>query len=390
MDALAERLRARPVGPAVPRPQANPEQHFARKIELSGNTLTAEIRVEDDEVTQGTALEYLTEEGQDPAHWSVTGFRKIKYGQGMESVRFTFTRVGSAGSLVLPDLDDLHEQVRRDLTSGTKAGAPARANRTVVGVIADPQVGKVSERGGVSELLARLEKSRKAWADYLDAERPDEVVLVDAGDAIENFENTGSQERTNDLQLTEQIRLWRRVFWSWIETAAHHAPVVKVVSVPSNHCRVRRGKANLATPDDDFGIEVLSQVADMAGVYPEKYGHVSFYSPEKEHESLALPTLGGKVLGFAHGHQVGSPEKLPQWLAGQALGRTPIGMADITVFGHWHNLRVQTVGDDRWMFIAPTSDNGSAWFRNISGNESAPGVLTFTVESDGWRGLHVC
>ncbi|MGL5852628.1 MAG: hypothetical protein ACRCZD_17755, partial [Phycicoccus sp.] len=149
MDALAERLRARPVGPAAPPPRANPEQHFARKIELSGNTLTAEIRVEDDEVTQGTALEYLTEEGQDPAHWRVTGFRKIKYGQGMESVRFTFTRVGSAGSLVLPDLDDLHEQVRRDLTSGTKAGAPARANRTVVGVIADPQVGKVSERGGV-------------------------------------------------------------------------------------------------------------------------------------------------------------------------------------------------------------------------------------------------
>lgn len=387
-DELTERLLARPVGPTITKTSVR--EPFTREIEVSTNTISATITDHVGVVNEGTALKFLEEEGQNPDEWEVTHFRKLVYGNPAapyESVKFSFKRKGSTAGIVLPDLDDLHRAVRR---SHPKPPLKVVDNATVVGVLADAQTGKVSERGGVEELLHRLEDSRKAWQAYVRRVKPAEIVLVDDGDAIENFENTGAQDRTNDLQLTEQIRVWRRVFWTWIDTAASLAPSVKVVSVPSNHCRVRRGKADLGPPSDDYGIEVLTQLADMAAVHPDKYGHVSFYAPDGEQEAVAIPTVGGKVLGFAHGHQVSRPEKLADWLAGQALGRTPIGQADIAVFGHWHHLRIQTVGDDRWLFIAPTSDNGSSWFRNLTGNESAPGVLTFTVDSEGWGQLHVC
>jgi hypothetical protein len=59
------------------------------------------------------------------------------------------------------------------------------------------------------------------------------------------------------------------------------------------------------------------------------------------------------------------------------------------VFGHFHNLRVETIGNDRWFFIAPTIDAGSSWFGNVNGVESRSGVLTFVVDECGWKNLFV-
>src|SRR5690606_27878206 len=101
-------------------------------------------------------------------------------------------------------------------------------------------------------------------------------------------------------------------------------------------------------------------------------------------ESLAVQLAGGKVVGVTHGHQVTAIERLGTWWQGQSHGRTPVGQADILVAGHFHNMRISTSGDDRWIFSAPTADAGSQWFRNISGHDSAPGVMSFTVDADGW------
>jgi hypothetical protein len=38
--------------------------------------------------------------------------------------------------------------------------------------------------------------------------------------------------------------------------------------------------------------------------------------------------------------------------------------------------------------ISPTMDGGSSWFQ-YSGERSEPGVLSFMVDADGWRDLHV-
>ena len=260
---------------------------------------------------------------------------------------------------------------------------------TQVIVLGDIQAGKVDRRGGTAELLIRLEHAKQEILRIVKRNKPNEIVLIDGGDGMEGFESSPGADRTNDLQLTEQIRLWRRIMMDWVRELAKVGVVLRVISVPSNHCRVRRGKQNMAHSSDDYGIEVLTQVADICAENPDVYGHVEFFTPGQHEEALALELVGGKVLGVAHGHQVGKPDSFPSYLAGQAAGRTPIGQCDIAVFNHFHNLRVQTWGDGRWFFVTPTMDAGSSWYANNTGTESDPGVLTFVVDQYGWRDMHV-
>jgi hypothetical protein len=141
--------------------------------------------------------------------------------------------------------------------------------------------------------------------------------------------------------------------------------------------------------NDDYGLEVLSQLSDIAAANPEMYGHVKFWAPDQHDEAVALTLVGGKTLGVVHGNQFKRPEGAKAYLAGQALGRTPIGHADIVVANHYHTFYVQSVGDDRWIIGAPTMDAGSSWFANMTGVESAPGVLSFVVDETGWKALDV-
>lgn len=291
-------------------------------------------------------------------------------------------KVVASTAVVDADLTALFASARRRVTK--RPISPTSPTRTMVVVLGDFQVGKVDSLGGIEELIARnlsalggvMQRARKL--------KPAEIVLVDVGDGMEMFESAPNAARTNDLQFTEQLRVWRRIFWGWVAELAKLGVPLKVMGVPSNHCRVRRGKDALGPANDDLGLEVISQLADMAKVNPEAYGHVEFHVPHKYDEHLALTLASGKVLGAFHGHQKSSVNALVGWLEGQSAGRSPIGHADIVVAGHFHNLRQETWGDDRWLFVAPTMDSGSSWFTNLSGKCSRAGVLTFTVDEDGW------
>lgn len=260
---------------------------------------------------------------------------------------------------------------------------------TLVITLGDFQVGKVDSRGGVVELLARNETAKRAVLRQVRKIKPAEIVLIDGGDAMEGFESSPNADRTNDLQMTEQMRVWRRLLWSWVDDLSKLTYDLKVLGVPSNHCRIRRGKAAVGSVNDDFGLEVVSQVADIAKANPTAYAHVDFFVPPEHDEHLALTLVGGKVLGAVHGHQKSSPEGLLSWVEGQAAGRSPIGHADFVVVNHFHNFWLKTWGNDRWMMGTPTMDSGSSWFRNISGRESRPGIATVVIDSQGWRDLFV-
>jgi hypothetical protein len=378
---------------AAPPPEPPPAGWRPRvDIDEAGAVIVTEATPVEDSATSSNIefAELLEEHGLTPGQWTVKSHSSSRWqsasGEWRESHRLTAIPNRSTVAEKV-DLDDLQKAVRRVRRRPPELGTE---NVSVIGVLSDMQVGKTDSRGGTEELLQRMETSRYRFRDYIAQAKPEEIVLLDAGDPIENFENTGSQDRTNDLQLTEQIRVWRRIFWTWIETAAQLAPTVKVAAVSSNHGRVRKGKAYVGTPSDDYGIEVLSQVADIAAANPAKYGHVTFYSPGRHDEALALRLVGGKVVGLVHGHQTSSIDRIDDWWKGQSHGRTPVGQADYLVAGHWHNMRVSTSGDDRWIFSAPTADSGSSWFKNLRGHDSAPGVMAFTVDPDGWNGLALC
>lgn len=321
----------------------------------------------------------------DPAAWH-------RFNQGEDAVtvpiwRYRFKVVPAA--LVAGADEDLQALMAQAKKVRRAKPAPAVFDKTtMVVVLGDIQAGKVDRRGGTAELLDRLEYAKTEVLKRTKKLKPHQIVIVDGGDAMENFESSPGADRTNDLQLTQQMRLWRRVFWDWVSSLAPLAPEVDVLAVPSNHCSVRRGKQNMSTPSDDYGIEVLSQLADIAAENPA-YAHVNFWSPSEHEEALALTLAGGKTLGAVHGHQMRNPDQAPKYMAGQALGRTPLGGADIVIFNHFHSFWVRPFGDGRWGFGALTMDSGSSWYRNITGEESDPGVLTFVVDEAGWRDLHV-
>ncbi len=251
--------------------------------------------------------------------------------------------------------------------------------------LADFQVGKVDELGGTAETLARSEAALAYIRATYGRKGIGELILVDNGDSSEGFESSPTAERTNDASQTEQIRLVRRIFWRWIEALAPIATSVKWISVPSNHCRVRRGKNALGDSLDDWGIEVCSQLSDIAAANPEAYGHVEFIVPNQYEEHVLLTLGGGKVIGFAHGHQKNQPSQLTNWI--KSTGRRGLSQADIVVVGHYHHLVVESYGEGQTLFICPTNDNGSSWFTPSSGERSTPGILTFKVDADGWFDL---
>lgn len=251
--------------------------------------------------------------------------------------------------------------------------------------LADFQIGKTDECGGTPETLARSEAALETVLLDLEANPVDEIILIDVGDSTEGFESAPNAAQTNDLDQTEQIRVWRRILWRWIDALAPYAPSFKVVGVPSNHCRVRKGKNAQGGTLDDWGIEVIAQVHDIAAVNPDRYGHVEFIVPNQHEEHVLITLVGGKVLGAVHGHQKGSPAALATWI--KSTGRRGLAQADIVNVGHFHHLMVLAFGDMQWLMLCPTNDNGSSWYTPSSGERSEPGVLTYRVDERGWYDL---
>lgn len=270
----------------------------------------------------------------------------------------------------------------------TPLGLPETA---VILAPADPQIGKSGSRGGLAELMARVEEVLAAAEAYLQEVKPSLIVVADLGDLIEGFENHGglSQQSTNDLSLQSQVE-WARVFiWLWVELASRYASEVIYVSIPSNHCRWRKGASNLGNPSDDWGLSIARTIASECARHPS-YSHIRVVLPQTHDEVMALD-VAGTIVGFAHGHQASGPDKVPDWWAKQVHGGSPIADAEILLTGHFHSYRTQASGrhrvsgrEKRW-FQAPTLDAGSDWYRQTAGADSDPGLLALTVERGrGW------
>ena len=283
--------------------------------------------------------------------------------------------------------EDIAVLMREAKKAGRGKPLTTRTAGSMVISLADFQVGKVDFLGGAAELLERSEQALKAKIAEVRRARPAQIVLVDAGDSTEGFESAPNAARTNDLQMTEQIRVWRRILWRWIEQMARLTDDLVVIGVPSNHCRVRAGKNALGPALDDWGIEVIAQVSDIAAAnITGGYDHVRFIVPAEHEEHVLFTLADGKVLGVIHGHQANRPEQVVDKI--KANSRRGIGQADIVIIGHFHHLRIVAFGDGQFLFISPTMDGGSSWFQ-YSGERSNPAVMSILVDADGWHGLHL-
>lgn len=328
--------------------------------------------------------QFLLDAGFDPAEIEIVGTPRTsrwqRYdGDWLTSYRFSFRKRTNLGT----DLPTLYANAKKSVKL-QKIENPE--DRCLVVMWSDLQVGKVDYRGNSQTLIERVELMKSRLLTLIKKEKPSKVIFADLGDTVENFSNAAdiSQLQSNDLSIMEQVDLATTLAWDVLRTIATKVPEVTYASVGSNHCQWRVGKQVVGKPSDDWGIFIGRQLARLS----QELGlGIRFVEPQPHDESLALDVFGDgfHILGIVHGHQAKRPDAMATWWRGQAFGRQPVSDASLLVHGHWHHLRVTEMGStprgtSRFLVMAPTMDNGSGWWRKVTGEDSVPGLGVLMLE----------
>jgi predicted phosphodiesterase len=318
--------------------------------------------------------ELLAEFELDPAKWRITGLRRSKWqrwdGEWLESFRATFVPQTCTSFVGAEELLDIVAKWKPSNTSRKPQNALVSPVAYVV-VLSDTQVGKIDGEGSEGIIknvlhktdlaVARLKELRKAGREI------DTIYLPTLGDCIEGMNSQGGKHiwRT-DLDLTAQIRVYRRLLLHMVKTFAPLADKVIVPCVPGNHDEaVRVGNSMATTYTDSFALDAASAVADALADHPD-YKHVSFVFPKYDTLSVTLD-MAGTVVGLIHGHQCRG--KAVEWWKNMAHGQQDIGEATLLLSGHYHHLKIEQSGRKTWMQVCAL-DGGS-----VSGSRTQRGRL---------------
>lgn len=330
--------------------------------------------------------EWLVDAGMDPAKIEVVGNPRISRwqvydGSWRTAYKFVF-RVLDGEDVNLPLL---YKEAKR--TKAPKPPAKTNADKALVILWSDLQVGKVASRGGTKELLLRVNATRERIVAQAKRDKPSKIILCDVGDLVEGFDNaaSGHQLRTNDLSIMQQVDVSTTIIWDLLKSLAAVTKEIDYLTVGSNHCQWRVNKQKVGTGLDDWGIHVgrtLARLSQEVGL------PVKFYEPAEWDESLVHDVFGDNFhrIGLFHGHQAGRPDSVPGWIAKQQLGNQPISAATLYVSGHFHHLQLREIGNterntSRYWVQAKTLDSGSDWYRTSGGSgDSDPGCVVIPLE----------
>lgn len=367
-----------------PAPKVTAPTNFRPGVEFDG--------VEGTATTPGYATEpenfddFLIDAGLDPSSVDVippvrtSRWQQQKDGEliWLTSYRFTFRQKTADVNLPL-----LVAEAQRKLKP---VKLPKPKPRALIILWSDLQVGKVDYKGNTDTLLERVALMQHRLIEQVKREQPQKVIFADLGDTVENFYNANAPQQvySNDLSIMEQVDLATTLAYQTLKRVSEYVTDITYASVGSNHCQFRMNGKAIGKPTDDWGVFIGRQIARLS----QEAGHGwKFLEPQPHDESLAVDVFddGFHILGIAHGHQARRPDMMATWWRGQAFGRQPVADANVLVHGHFHHLRVTELGStprgtSRFLVMAPTMDNGSNWFRSVSGEEAVPGLATLILE----------
>lgn len=256
--------------------------------------------------------------------------------------------------------------------------------------ISDLQVGKCDSGYGTNDTSNRVQKSVINFIKSLPAKVVPQIVLIDGGDIIENMFNTAEQPYTNDLDLSAQVRVARRLVIKIITELALHTENLVYISVPSNHGQVRSSIKNQAgNTEADFGLDIQEQVKDAVGMNADLSNRITFIRPDYLEETAVFITQDGTKIAVNHGHRTGGPAKVGTWWAKQDHGRMPGYDADILVVAHFHTPYIQQSGNGRWVLGMSSAEPGSQYFALKNGERSLKGCTMFTTNQGQWSNYEI-
>lgn len=319
------------------------------------------------------AEEILREANLDPKEWVVVSHRRSRWqtfsGDWLESFR-----VNVVPSKETTEKDYDLEQLL-DNISKWKPGkvSDTSGDYTAVYSIGDTQYGKDDTPAIIDRVLRSLDEAVEHHKYLSKKYSPSQIALPQLGDCIEGMTSQkGKVMGRHDIGVSEQVRVGRRMLLAQVKAFAPLANKIIVPVVPGNHDEVQRFL--VGRPEDSWQIDVVAQVEDICKENDFLRERVEFRYPASDDSTLAI-NLSGVLFGMAHGHQ---SRDMVKWWGGQAMGRCAVAQADILNVGHYHHYRAQSVGP-RLFIQNPAMDNGSAWFRDKSGLESAPGIVSMVL-----------
>lgn len=320
-----------------------------------------------------SAEEILREANLNPAEWAVVSHRRSRWqtynGDWLESFRVNVVPVTTN-----PEKDYDLEQLLEGISKWTPTkSVDVTGELTAVYSIGDTQYGKDDTPAIINRVLKSFDAAVERHAELVKKYSIGQIALPQLGDCIEGMTSQkGKVMGRHDIGVSEQVRVGRRVLLAQIKSMAQLAPKIIVPVVPGNHDEVQRFL--VSRPEDSWQIDIVASVEDICKENEFLKDRVEFRYPAADDLTIAV-NLSGTLYGMAHGHQA---RDLIKWWMGQAMGRCSVAQADILNVGHFHHYHVQNVGP-RLFVQNPAMDNGSAWFRNKSGLECAPGIVSLLV-----------
>lgn len=367
------------LGNLEPAPRVSAPANFKPGVEFDG--------VEGTATTEGLPAqpnfdEFLRDRGYPPEEYEIVGTPRTSQwqrydGDWLTSYRFSFRKRNTA-----IDLPTLLAEARKAKPVTTKAGDSERA---LVICPADLQVGKVGSRGNSKDLIARVMRSFTKIEAIAKQGKFERIYILDLGDIIESVSNKASlnQLESNDLSPMQQVDLAASLMFDLIKRLVKYAPVT-YGSIASNHCQNRMNGQQIGRPGlDDWGIVITQQLRRLT---TELEWKVNYLIPQPHDEGFAFQ-YGVNTVGVIHGHQVNRPDSIPSWWEKQTFGNQFSAACNLLLTAHFHHLVVKELGQhvsggSRYWVQAPTSDNGSDWFRLNQGSDSATGILTLELDKD--------
>ena len=323
------------------------------------------------------AQEILIEARLNPDEWIVTSSRRSRWqtfnGDWLESTRVNIIPVTN---VITPDYD------LEALLEGISKWKPKKVlefegDLTAVYSTGDTQYGKDDTPAIIGRMLGAFDEVVEHHIVMAKKYGIGQIALPQLGDCIEGMTSQkGKVMGRHDIGTSAQVRVGRRVLLAEIKALAPYAQKIIIPVVPGNHDEVQRFL--VSRPEDSWAIEIASQVEDICKESPFLRDKVEFRYPALDDSTLAV-NLSGTLYGLAHGHQARDMQK---WWAGQNMGRCAVAEADILNVGHLHHYHVHSIGP-RLFIQNPAMDGGSGWFRDKSGLESAPGIVSLVV-GDGF------